>query len=157
MTNDYPTTNDTGDLLADIVKPPIYSKQAIWGFSFFFTPIFGGVLLMQNLKDIGKNKEGNVVFIISILLTAIMALVIDAIKINVTFINVICNLAAISVLTEYFYKKHFSDAALYVKKKIWKPLIIGIILAILFIALIVVAEEATLSAFKGVTSGCIYA
>jgi len=42
-------------------NPRIYSMKAIIAFSLIFSSIFGAVLLMQNLKDIGKKKEAKIV------------------------------------------------------------------------------------------------
>ena len=33
---------------------PLYTIKAIWGFSVFFSAVAGGVLLAQNLKDLGR-------------------------------------------------------------------------------------------------------
>ena len=41
------------------LKCKIYSKRAVFGFSLFFAPVFGGVLLRQNLIDYKRKKEGN--------------------------------------------------------------------------------------------------
>lgn len=48
--------DDNSDLF-NVNKPRIYSKRAILGFSVFFTTVFGGVLLMQNLLNINRKKK----------------------------------------------------------------------------------------------------
>lgn len=35
----------------EMTYPEIYSSKAIWGFTIFFSSIFGGILLMQNLRE----------------------------------------------------------------------------------------------------------
>ena len=42
---------DEGGVMVTVTtnKLKIYSERAIWGFSFVFTTVFGGVLLMQDL------------------------------------------------------------------------------------------------------------
>lgn len=47
----------------------IYSKNAIWLFLIFFAPIFGGILLCQNLIDFYKKKEANIVLLTTIAFT----------------------------------------------------------------------------------------
>jgi Na+/proline symporter len=118
--------SETIDKLEGLVKPMIYSKRAIWGFSVFFTPLFGGILLMQNLKDIDKRKEANLVVIISIIMMVATIFITIFSGIKNTSTSLICNICGASVLTEYFYRKYFPDQADYDKKKIWKPLIIGV-------------------------------
>ncbi len=129
------------DKLDGIVKPVIYSKQAIWGFSVFFTPLFGGILFMQNLKDISKRKEANLVLVISLLLTALIIFINIAFDIKSRYVTFLCNLGAALILSEYYYKKYFPDEADYEKKKIWKPLIIGILICVAFVILALVAEN----------------
>ena len=120
------------DVLENIIKPPIYSKKAIWGFSFFFTPVFGGILLVQNLKDIGKKKEANIVLLISILITVLIISIIAVFDVKGSSMTFLCNIAGGAIISEYFYKKYFPDEIDYEKKKIWKPLIIGIIICVAF-------------------------
>lgn len=127
--------NQPADVLEDIVKPPIYSKRAIWGFSFFFTPVFGGILLMQNLKSIGKRKEGNTVLIISILVTVAIITALTVFDIQSRFFTFLCNFSGAALLTEFFSKKYIPNDEDYDKKPIWKPLIIGILICIALIAI----------------------
>ena len=121
------------DLLENIIKPPIYSKKAVWAFSFFFTPIFGGILLSQNLKDIDKKKEANIVLLTSIGLTVAIITMLVVFDVNNKLITYICNALGASILSKYFFDKYFPDEVDYDKKKIWKPLIIGISICVAFI------------------------
>ena len=114
-------------------NPKIYSKKAIWGFSIFFTSIFGGVLLMQNLKDIGKKREANIILGLSIIFTAISIFIVNIPDKPQTPLTYLCNMAGGAILTEYFFKKYFPNDNIYEKKKIWKPLIISIIITLPFV------------------------
>ncbi len=133
------------DKLEGILKPMIYSKRAIWGFSFFFTSIFGGILLMQNLKDIEKRKEANLVLVVSILLTVLTVVIISFFNIQNRSVSFLCNIGAAGILTEIFYKKYFPDEADYDKKKIWKPLIIGICISVALFLLAVLIQKQVVS------------
>jgi hypothetical protein len=115
------------------VKLKIYSKRAILGFSIFFTSIFGGVLLYQNLKDIDRKKEANIVLIFSILFTAISIYIVNIPDKPKTGLTNLCNIAGGLILTEYFFKKNFPNPDNYDKKKVWKPLIISILITIPFV------------------------
>jgi hypothetical protein len=125
---------DNENQLDGILKPMIYSKKAIWGFSIFFSPLFGGVLLMQNLKDTDRRKEGNLILLISIALTALTIAVVTVFDIKGRTIPFLFNLGGAALLTEYFYKKYFPDEIDYEKKKIWKPLFIALAICIALIA-----------------------
>ena len=122
-------------------NPKIYSGTAIRAFSVIFTSIFGGVLLMQNLKDIGKKKEANYVLLGSMLYTAASIIITNIPAKPITALTLICNITGGYILSEYYYKKYFPNYNLYEKKKIWKPLIISILITIPFIFALVYSTE----------------
>ena len=111
----------------------IYSKKAIFGFSVCFTTVFGGFLLMQNLKDLGKKKEGNIVLIFSILYTTVSIILINLISSNNTTKTYIFNVFGGVLLGHYFFTKYIPNEEEYETKAIWKPLIISILITIPFI------------------------
>jgi hypothetical protein len=122
---------NTGD------KPKIYSHKAIWGFSVFFSSIFGGVLLMQNLRDIGKKKEANVVLSASVVYTIITFIIVNIPEKSISSLTMAFNFVGGYVLSEYFFKNYIPEAELYPRKKIWKPLIISVIITLpLILALV---------------------
>jgi hypothetical protein len=112
--------------------PKIYSNRAIWGFSIFFSSIFGGVLLMQNLKDIGKKKEAYMILILSIIYTLLTIYIVNIPKKTNSSLTLFCNAIGGLILSKYFFAKYFPSEDKYEKKKIWKPLIISIIIMIPF-------------------------
>jgi hypothetical protein len=118
-------------------NPKIYSKQAIRVFSILFTTIFGGVLLMQNLKDIGKKKEANMILIFSIVYTAISIYVVNIPEKPNSSLTFLCNIIGSAILSDYFFQKYFRSGENFVKKKIWKPLIISILITIPFVLALV--------------------
>ncbi len=113
--------------------PTLYSKKAILGFSLFFSAIFGAVLLMQNLKDIGKKKEAGIILLLSSIYTAITIYIVNIPDKPNTSLTYICNIVGGVILTEYFYKKSFPNDKTIGKKKIWKPLILSILITIPFV------------------------
>lgn len=107
----------------------IYSARAIYGFSFFFTTIFGGVLLMRNLYQVGRRKEGNMILALSLLYTILTIVVANLPKApdkSAFFMNVIGGI----VLAQYFFKRFFPNHKELEKKSIWKPLIISLAISI---------------------------
>ncbi|WP_243347310.1 hypothetical protein [Parabacteroides sp. FAFU027] len=122
-------------------KISIYSKRAIWGFSIFMTPIFAGVLLMQNLKDVGKKKQAYLALLISLAFTLFTIVVVNSIEAKSNSISYLCNMIGGVVLSEVVFKKHFPNAEEYEYKKIWKPLIIAIALTGLFLACYIYSNE----------------
>ena len=141
MMNKETNTNDSLSDLENLIKPEIYSKQVIYSFSFLFTTCFGGILLMQNLKDIGKKKEANLVLAVSVLITSLLIILVTVSNISDRSVIFFCNLGGAVLLSEYFFKKYFPHEENYPKKKVWKPLIIGIILLITLGLLLFLAQD----------------
>ncbi|RCH56568.1 hypothetical protein DJ568_01535 [Mucilaginibacter hurinus] len=124
----------------------IYSKSAIWGFTIFFSMIFGGVLLMQNLRAAGYKKAGNVVLLFSIIYTLLSFAIGFVLAPGVRYIGVITNIIGGAVLTEYFYNKYFPDNDYY-PKPIWRALGVSILI-VLIIALILAMLIASVPGLK---------
>ncbi|MES2278357.1 MAG: hypothetical protein V4592_20160 [Bacteroidota bacterium] len=115
----------------------IYSRQAIFWFTVLFNPIFGGALLMQNLRDVGYKKAANTVIIFSILYFVIPQLILGRLQTNVIayFLIILgCNVGAGFIFIDYFFPKYFPDNDYY-PKSIWRVLfrciILGLLLAML--------------------------
>lgn len=120
------------ELIATDSDLKIYSKKAIILFSLLFASIFGAVLLMQNLKDIGKKKEANLLLFLSIIYTAITIFIVNIPDRPNTFLTYLCNFVGAMILVEFIYKRYFPDDEVIEKKTIWKPLIISILIIIPF-------------------------
>jgi hypothetical protein len=112
----------------------IYSKRVIYGFSFLCSAIFGGVLLMQNLRDIGKKREGYLVLIFSLVYTTLAVLIVNNLENRSSSFSFLLNIIGAGIMSEYFFKKYFPSPDDYQKKKIWKPLIIAVLVIALLIA-----------------------
>jgi len=107
----------------------IYSKRAIWGFSIFFSTIFGGVLMMINLREAGYKKEANLVLGFSVLYTLIGSIVMSYIGIQSSAFAIIFNGIGAAILTEYFFNKYFPEEDYY-PKSIMKPLAISMLICV---------------------------
>jgi len=121
----------------EIVK--IYSKKAVWGFSIFFTTIFGGVLLMQNLRDLNKKKEGYQVLVFSILYSALGIYLASLTETANTSMNFVVNVVGGIILTGFFFKRYVPDESNLPKKKIWKALIISLLIILPFVVALILS------------------
>jgi len=122
-----------------VLSTKIYSKGVIMAFSVIFSSIFGGVLLMQNLKDLGKKKEANLILGISIgytVISAVLVSLIESISSKAMFFNILGGVA----LSQYFFSKYIPNDDQFEKKKIWKPLIISILITIPFVLAMIYAN-----------------
>lgn len=119
--------------------PKIYSKKAILGFSILMSTLFGGILLYQNLIDIKKKKEAYMVLGISILMTIVTIIIVNIPEEPKSSLAYVCGIAGGSLLSYYFVPTYFPDEEQFPKKKIWKPLIIAVIITAAFVGLIIYA------------------
>ncbi|MGB3587423.1 MAG: hypothetical protein WBA23_12830 [Tunicatimonas sp.] len=111
----------------------IYSKKAILGFSIFFSTIFGAVLLMTNLRGIGQEKQANIILLCSIIYTALTIFLVNLPENQNSALTYLCDMVGGFVLSEVVFKKNFPNDETIKKKKIWKPLIISILITVPFI------------------------
>ena len=114
--------------------PKFYSKKAILGFSIFFSPIFGGILLMQNLKEIGMKKEAKTVLNTSIILTVLPFLLAWLMEKEVSTYTFLVNLIGGLVLSEFYFGLYIPKEQIFESKKIWKPLLISLMITIPLLA-----------------------
>jgi hypothetical protein len=112
----------------------IYSKWAVLGFCVFFSPIFGGFMLRQNLRDKGLNGLGNAILFLSFLMAAFTALL-SSTEIRGPGTTFVANFLQGALLVEYVFGKHFVDAESMPKKSIMKPLRISLLIVLLLVAL----------------------
>ena len=114
--------------------PKFYSKKAILGFSIFFSSIFGGILLMQNLKEIGMKKEAKTVLNTSIILTVLPFLLAWLMEKEVSTYTFLVNLIGGLVLSEFYFGLYIPKELIFESKKIWKPLLISLMITIPLLA-----------------------
>jgi hypothetical protein len=105
----------------------IYSKWPIRLFSLFFSPIFGGVLLIINLRKAGYKQAIASVLLFSIGYTFITAMLLSSLGITGGLIPIIFNLMGGMILSDYFYKKYFPDEDYY-PKPIWGALAVALVI-----------------------------
>jgi len=115
----------------------IYSKNAILGFSLFFSPIFGGALLMINLRAIGNKAAGYLVLFFSIAYAFFISYLImyinSRIRISMMLLlgeSAVCNIVGGLILTQYYYRRYFPEEDYY-PRSVVKPLMVAFILILL--------------------------
>lgn len=113
----------------------IYSKWAIWGFSIFFSTIFGGILLVLNLRAVGLKKAANTVLLFSILYFLASGVIVGFLGMTGTYTPLFLNIVGAAILTGYFFNKYFPEDDYY-PKSIGKPLILSIVISIGFFLIV---------------------
>ena len=130
----------------------IYSRRAVWWFS-FFSPIIGGIMLAINLYKVGYKKAVAGVIIFSVLYYLVSNLIgmelvkyyqLNNLNINIKNIDlatredcskfviilIAINIIGATIMTRLFFKKYFPDDDYY-PKSVTGPLLITFILIIL--------------------------
>ncbi|MGB7842547.1 MAG: hypothetical protein WBL21_07140 [Salinimicrobium sp.] len=117
--------------------PKLYSKTLILVFSLLFSPIFAAVLLMANLRSLGKNKARLQVLIFAVLYLIATGVVIAAFQLPPS-LTLIANVIGAAILNEYFWKKHIGDID-FIKKDWIRPLLISMLIAMVVFFLLALA------------------
>jgi hypothetical protein len=115
-------------------NPILYSKKAVQGFTIFFGPLFGAVLLMFNLKAVNKPKARMQVLIFGIGYTLLSFVGLSYLP-KMFFITLIFNVIGYVVLVEYFWNQNLGKELQYTTKEITKPLIISLLILALVLFL----------------------
>lgn len=109
--------------------PELYSKTLILVFAILFSTIFAAVLLILNLKKLGKRNAGLQVLIFAILYLIATGLVMQAFDLQ-PGLTVIANVIGAAILNEYFWNKHIGTDLEFKKKGWMKPLMISLLIAL---------------------------
>jgi hypothetical protein len=88
---------------------------------------------MQNLRDTGRKKEGNLILLYSIIFTILTMYIVNLPEKPISNAALLFNMVGGGILSYYFQKKYFPNEESYEKKTIWKPLIISIVITIPFL------------------------
>lgn len=119
-----------GDIEESQEEPvEIYSKWPIRLFSLFMSPIFGGVLLIINLRKAGYKQAIWPVLAFSVIYTFFTAMLLGGLGLTTGVTPMFVNFMGGVILSDYFYKKYFPDDDYY-PKPIWGALAAAIIINI---------------------------
>lgn len=131
-----PVTENPTSIRQEEQLPGLYSKKLILLFSILFSTIFAAVLLMSNLKTLGKERARIQVLLFAFLYLLLTATILQVFELppNLTFI---ANVIGAAILNEYFWNTHIGGELEYKKKSWIKPagISVGIALILFFLLL----------------------
>ena len=110
-------------------SPSLYSKNLILVFAILFSTIFAAVLLILNLKSLGKRNAGLQVLIFAILYLIATGVIIQTFDLQ-PGLTIIANVIGAAILNEYFWNKHIGTDLEFKKKGWMKPLMISLLIAL---------------------------
>ena len=116
---------------------PLYSTKAIRGFSVFFSAVAGGVLLAQNLKDLGRPAAARTALWGSIAYTVLAAVLVAGLpgRSGSGSIGIGVGLLGGWALNAYFARQ-VPDHDAFPTKVIRKPLLICLLVSVPLLALV---------------------
>lgn len=117
----------------DESAPRLYTKQAILGFSIFFSPLFGGFLLMQNLNQLGNRKGKMQILLFCLLYTVAVITAVNLITKPDSSITLLLNCLGAGWLLYFWWPKFISPELEYRPKAIWKALAVSFMIVIPFV------------------------
>ncbi|UZH56479.1 hypothetical protein JRG66_06360 [Salinimicrobium tongyeongense] len=111
-------------------EPQLYSKSLILIFALLFSTIFAAVLLMSNLRTLGKKKESGWVLLFAVVYLFTTALLMQALSLSPSM-TAIANVIGAAILNEFFWNKFIGRDLQYHKKSWIKPILIAVGIALL--------------------------
>jgi hypothetical protein len=117
-------------------SPTLYSKKLINTFTILFSVIFGGIMLVINLKAVNNKRGIYPVIIFSVLYTALSFYILSLINIGTPGTVAFGAIGAL-ILNNVFWNKYIGKGTLYHKKSYKIPLIIALSIFTPLIVLII--------------------
>ncbi len=114
------------------VLPKLYSKRVIYVFSVLFSTIFGTVILMSNLKQIGNSKGRLEVLVFGIIYTLGSFITLTNIEMQANF-GLPLNILGGLILNEFFWNRYIGKDTEFEKKSWHKPAIISGLICLPFV------------------------
>jgi hypothetical protein len=114
--------------------PKLYSKRVIYVFSILFSPIFGTVILMSNLKQLGLKQARWEVLLFGIIFTLGSAFSMSSIEMQMNF-GLLINILGAVILNEFFWNRYIGRETEFIKKSWVKPALISAAISLPFIYL----------------------
>lgn len=114
------------------ILPKLYSKRVIYIFSVLFSTIFGTVILMSNLKQLGNTKGRLEVLIFGIIYTLGSFITLTNIQMQANF-GIPLNILGGLILNEFFWNRYIGKETEFEKKSWHKPAIISGLICLPFV------------------------
>ncbi len=108
----------------------LYSRSAIFGFSIFFSTIFGSILLMINLRRLGDKRKGFEILLFGIAYAILSSILVDMAGASLV-LSLALNLLGGYLMSTYFWGKYIGLELNHQKQSIAIPLILGIVMSLI--------------------------
>jgi hypothetical protein len=120
-------------------KHKIWSRTVVTVFA-IVSPLFGGIMLLQNLRAIGEKASGFYALGFGILWTAVLVTFRIVVHQNNLITTLLLDVAGSVLIVSSYFKQYFSSKEKFRYQKIWIPLLI--IACIFFILILLILVNA---------------
>jgi len=119
---------DKNNFIEDPDAPLLFSRRAIYGFSVFFSVVFGSIMLAINVSKIAGKGKAALVVLFGLIYTVVTILIAKTLKLN-SGLGVVISLLGAALIETLFWNRFIGNATLYRKRPIWISLAIAVVLA----------------------------
>lgn len=119
----------SSETFVEINTPTLYSTRFIYIFGVLFSVFGGGILMALNFMWLKNKKAAINTILASLGYSFVLTLVIEALGIQNLFISLIASVLGIYLLHYFIWNKEVPSTLNYKERDIWKPIIIGLLIA----------------------------
>lgn len=116
-------------------KPRLYSKMAVFLFSFFFATLFGGVLMALNFNESKHQNARWHVIIFTAIFTGASFYVLNQMP-PTPIATILINAVGGFILSFVFWNHYYGESIQYEKRSIMMPVVIALAITLLMLVLI---------------------
>ena len=115
--------------------PELFSKTLILIFAILFSVLFAAVLLVLNLRRLGKKTQALWVLLFTFGYLVLTALILQASGLDPSW-TFVANVMGAAILNEFFWNKFIGRDLNYRRRGWIKPILIAILIAMIFFFLV---------------------
>ena len=130
-------TSDFADLKEVKGEITLYSPKFIFIFGVLFSVFGAGILMAMNFASLDKKNCATKVIIYSLIYSLLQVMLFELLDVTSPFVSMATSVLGVYLLDEFVWKKEIPGDLKYVKRAVWKPILIGFIIILPFVLLII--------------------
>ena len=134
------SNRDQNNLIEDPDAPLLYTRRAVYIFSFLFSTLFGSILMAMNVAKTDRPGRAVWVVLYGIVYTLIIVFLSASANMGPAF-SVVTAIAGAYGLELFFWNRFIGSETLYRARPIWVPLIIGLVIAAIVVYTVFVSMK----------------
>jgi hypothetical protein len=111
-------------------KPVLYSPQFVFIFGILFSVLGGGILMAMNLMQLKKIKAARFAVLSALTYSISIYILLEVLGITNPIVSVLSTFLGLFLLEQFIWKKEVSPNLVFEKRAIWKPIVVGLIIAL---------------------------